>query len=116
MIRVSSRRKVQERGPHLAHTTQVIYLSRFAHRADHTGGADCRLLASSRICRFPGRNWGWHASSSDRDVDHHAADLDSFFAFRSLADVVGGRVLFRLFFEPRRRLDAAPAEAHGEGA
>ena len=42
--------------------------------------------------------------------------LIPFFAFRSLADVVGGRVLFRLFFEPRRRLDAAPAEAHGEGA
>ena len=42
--------------------------------------------------------------------------LIPFFAFRSLADVVGGRVLFRLFFEPRRKLDAAPAEAHGEGA
>jgi hypothetical protein len=38
------------------------------------------------------------------------------FAFRSLADVVGARVLLRLFFEPGRRLDAAPAEAHSEGA
>ena len=42
--------------------------------------------------------------------------LIPFFAFRSFADVVGGRVLLRLFFEPRRRLDAAPAEAHSEGA
>ncbi len=31
--------------------------------------------------------------------------LIPFFAFRSLADVIGGRVLFRLFFEPRRKLD-----------
>jgi hypothetical protein len=42
--------------------------------------------------------------------------LIPFFAFRSLAEVVGGRVLFRLFFEPRRRLDVAPAKAHSEGA
>lgn len=39
-----------------------------------------------------------------------------FFAFRSLADVIGGRVLFRLFFEPRRKLDVVPVKAHGEGA
>jgi hypothetical protein len=42
--------------------------------------------------------------------------LIPFFAFRSLAEVVGGRVLFRLFFEPRRKLDVAPARAHSEGA
>jgi hypothetical protein len=42
--------------------------------------------------------------------------LIPFFAFRSLAEVVGGRVLFRLFFEPRRKLGAAPAKAHSEGA
>lgn len=42
--------------------------------------------------------------------------LIPFFAFRSLAEVVGGRVLFRLFFEPRRKLDVAPATAHSEGA
>ena len=42
--------------------------------------------------------------------------LIPFFAFRSLADVVGGRVLFRLFFEPRRKLDDAPVTAHSEGA
>jgi hypothetical protein len=42
--------------------------------------------------------------------------LIPFFAFRSLAEVVGGRVLFRLFFEPRRNLDPAPAKAHSEGA
>jgi hypothetical protein len=41
--------------------------------------------------------------------------LIPFFAFRSLAEVVGGRVLFRLFFEPRRKLDVAPAKAHSEG-
>jgi hypothetical protein len=29
--------------------------------------------------------------------------LIPFFAFRSLADVIGGRVLFRLFFEPRQK-------------
>src|SRR5262252_2752243 len=29
--------------------------------------------------------------------------LTPFFAFRSLGDVVGGRTLFRLFFEPRHR-------------
>lgn len=39
-----------------------------------------------------------------------------FFAFRSLAEVVGARVLFRLFFEPRRRSDGTPATAHSEGA
>lgn len=38
--------------------------------------------------------------------------LIPFFAFRSLAEVVGGRVLFRLFFEPRRKLDVAPLPAH----
>jgi hypothetical protein len=38
------------------------------------------------------------------------------FAFHSLAEVVGGRVLFRLFFEPRPNLDPAPAKAHSEGA
>src|SRR5215831_8444696 len=42
--------------------------------------------------------------------------LIPFFAFRSLAEVVGARVLFRLFFEPRRKLDVAPAKAHREGA
>jgi hypothetical protein len=42
--------------------------------------------------------------------------LIPFFAFRSLAEVVGGRVLFRLFFEQRRKLGAAPAKAHSEGA
>ena len=42
--------------------------------------------------------------------------LIPFFAFRSLAEVVGGRVLFRLFFEPRRRPDGTPAAARSEGA
>jgi hypothetical protein len=42
--------------------------------------------------------------------------LIPFFAFRSLAEVVGERVLLRLFFEPRRKLDVAPANAHSEGA
>ncbi len=42
--------------------------------------------------------------------------LIPFFAFRSLADVVGGRVLLRLFFDPRRGLEIAPAKAHSEGA
>ncbi len=42
--------------------------------------------------------------------------LIPFFAFRSLADVVGGRVLVRLFFEPRRKLDMASGKAHSEGA
>lgn len=42
--------------------------------------------------------------------------LIPFFAFRSLADVVGGHVLFRLFFEARRKLDVAPTKAHSEGA
>lgn len=37
--------------------------------------------------------------------------LVPFFAFRSLADVVGGRVLFRLFFEPRKRLEPAAVKA-----
>ncbi len=41
--------------------------------------------------------------------------LIPFFAFRSLADVVGGRVLFRLFFEPRRKLEMASGKAHSEG-
>ena len=35
--------------------------------------------------------------------------LIPFFAFRSLAEVVGGRVLLRLFFEPRRKFDVATA-------
>jgi hypothetical protein len=35
--------------------------------------------------------------------------LIPFFAFRSLIEVVGGPVLFRLFFEPRRKLEVAPA-------
>ena len=42
--------------------------------------------------------------------------LVPFFAFRSLGEVVGERVLFRLFFEPRRKFDVAPAKAHSEGA
>lgn len=42
--------------------------------------------------------------------------LIPFFAFRSLADVIGGRVLFRLFFEPRRKLDVLPIKARNEGA
>ncbi len=42
--------------------------------------------------------------------------LIPFFAFRSLADVVGGRVLFRLFFEPRRKLEMASGKADSEGA
>jgi hypothetical protein len=42
--------------------------------------------------------------------------LIPFFAFRSLAEVVGGPVLFRLFFEPRRRPDGTTAEARSEGA
>ncbi len=42
--------------------------------------------------------------------------LIPFFAFRSLADVVGGRVLVRLFVEPRRKLEMASGKAHGEGA
>lgn len=40
--------------------------------------------------------------------------LIPFFAFRSLAEIVGGRVLLRLFFEPRRKLDVAPVTAHEE--
>jgi hypothetical protein len=39
--------------------------------------------------------------------------LIPFFAFRSMADVLGGHVLFRLFFEPRRKL-AAPARSGQE--
>jgi hypothetical protein len=42
--------------------------------------------------------------------------LIPFFAFRSLAEVIGGRVLFRLYFEPRRKLDVTPAKARREGA
>jgi hypothetical protein len=38
--------------------------------------------------------------------------LVPFFAFRSLVDVIGGHVLFRLFFEPRRNLKPAPVNAH----
>ncbi len=37
--------------------------------------------------------------------------LIPFFAFRSMADVLGGRVLLRLFFEPRQNLDVAPIKA-----
>lgn len=37
--------------------------------------------------------------------------LIPFFAFRSMADVIGGRVLLRLFFEPRQNLDVAPMQA-----
>jgi hypothetical protein len=37
--------------------------------------------------------------------------LVPFFAFRSLADVIGGRVLFRLFFEPRQKLKPASVKA-----
>jgi hypothetical protein len=37
--------------------------------------------------------------------------LVPFFAFRSLVDVIGGHVLFRLFFEPRRKLKPAPVNA-----
>ena len=40
--------------------------------------------------------------------------LIPFFAFRSMADVLGGRVLLRLFFEPRRNLEVAPMEAQPE--
>src|SRR5215471_8176110 len=40
--------------------------------------------------------------------------LIPFFAFRSLVDVGGGPVLFRLFFEPRRKLEVAPANAQRE--
>jgi len=40
--------------------------------------------------------------------------LIPFFAFRSMADALGGHVLFRLFFEPRRKL-AAPAQSGQEG-
>ena len=40
--------------------------------------------------------------------------LIPFFAFRSLVDVVGGHVLFRLFFEPRQKLEVAPANAQRE--
>src|SRR5262245_36200314 len=57
---------------------QVVCLPRFANCADRAGGADRRLLAPSRLRRFPRRNWRRHSSSSDRDVDRHAADLDSF--------------------------------------
>jgi hypothetical protein len=37
--------------------------------------------------------------------------LVPFFAFRSLGEVVGERVLFRLFFEPRQKSDVAPVTA-----
>jgi len=37
--------------------------------------------------------------------------LIPFFAFRSLSEVDGERVLFRLFFEPRRKLEVAPVKA-----
>jgi hypothetical protein len=40
--------------------------------------------------------------------------LIPFFAFRSMADVLGGRVLLRLFFEPRRNLEIALMEAQPE--
>jgi len=39
--------------------------------------------------------------------------LIPFFAFPSMADALGGHVLFRLFFEPRRKL-AAPARSGQE--
>jgi hypothetical protein len=39
--------------------------------------------------------------------------LIPFFAFRSMADALGGHVLLRLFFEPRRKL-AAPARSGQE--
>jgi hypothetical protein len=41
--------------------------------------------------------------------------LVPFFAFRSLGEVVGEHVLFRLFFEPRRKLEASRARTRGEG-
>jgi hypothetical protein len=41
--------------------------------------------------------------------------LIPFFAFRSLAEVVGERVLFRLFFEPRRKLIVTPVNGQSEG-
>jgi hypothetical protein len=41
--------------------------------------------------------------------------LIPFFAFRSLAEVVGERVLFRLFFEPRRKLSVTPVNGQSEG-
>jgi hypothetical protein len=40
--------------------------------------------------------------------------LVPFFAFRSLGEVVGERVLFRLFFEPRRKSYVAPVKAREE--
>jgi hypothetical protein len=38
--------------------------------------------------------------------------LIPFFAFRSMADVLGGRVLLRLFFEPRQNLDVGMVKTH----
>jgi len=80
-IRISSWRSVQETSSHLAHVAQVICLSRFAHRTDRSGGAARRLFAPSLVRRVLRRNWRWHTSSGDRDVDHPAADLDSFLCF-----------------------------------
>jgi len=40
--------------------------------------------------------------------------LIPFFAFRSMADVLGGRVLLRLFFEPRQNLEVAPMTSKPE--
>jgi hypothetical protein len=35
-----------------------------------------------------------------------------FFALRELGGIVGGRTLFRLFFEPRHSDDRAASDAH----
>ena len=77
-IGIPSRRTVQETSSHLAHVAQVIRLPRFADRVDRSGRTDRRLLAPSHVRRLHGRNWRRHASSGDCDVDHLAADLDSF--------------------------------------
>jgi hypothetical protein len=42
--------------------------------------------------------------------------LVPFYAFRSLGEVVGERVLFYLFFEPRQKSDVAPVTARKGGS
>jgi hypothetical protein len=42
--------------------------------------------------------------------------LVPFYAFRSLGEVVGERVLFRLFFEPLQKFDVAPVTARKGGS
>jgi hypothetical protein len=108
-VHVSSWRAVQERSSDLAYVAQVIRLPRFADRADRVGGSDRRLLAPPLVRRFPGRNWRRHASSGDRDVDHLAADLNSFLCLSFDRRLSAVQCCFVFSSEPRRKLEVAPA-------